>query len=52
MVDRLIGVIMAIIAIASLAVILSKKSNTAPVISAVGTSLSNLIKVSVSPITG
>lgn len=51
MVDKAIGVILAIIAVASLAVVLSKKSNTAKVVGTVSTGVNNLIKTAVSPIT-
>lgn len=52
MVDRFIGVVIAIVGVASLAVIVSKKSDTAKVVGAVGSGLTNLIRASVSPVTG
>lgn len=50
--DRAIGVLLAIIGVASLAVIVSKKSDTAKVVGSLGNSLSKLIRSAVSPVTG
>lgn len=52
MIDRAIGVIIAIVGVASLAVVVSKKSDTAKVVGAVGSGLTGLIKAAVSPVTG
>lgn len=50
MADRAIGVLLAIVGLASLAVIVSKKSNTAKVISAFLQGFSGAIKAATSPI--
>lgn len=52
MVDRALGVLIAIVGLASLAVVLSKKSDTAKVLTSFLEGFSNTIRASVSPITG
>jgi hypothetical protein len=49
--EQIIGVMVAIVGLASLAVILSKKSNAAQVIKNAGEAFSSAIKAAVSPIT-
>lgn len=51
MVDKGIGVIVTMIGLAALAVIISKRSNTAKVLDSLLGGLGNLIKVSISPVT-
>lgn len=50
-VDKLIGVLVAIVGLAALAVIVSKRSNTAKVLEAFLTGFTNAIKGAVSPVT-
>ncbi len=50
MIDRGIGVLVAIVGLASLAVIVSKRSNTAAVLNALLGGLSNSIRAAVSPV--
>lgn len=50
MADRAIGVLLAIVGLASLAVIVSKRSNTAKVITAFLSGFSGAVKAAVSPI--
>lgn len=52
MVDKSIGVLLAIVGVASLAVVVSKKSNTAPVLTAFLNGFSKAIRAAVSPVTG
>lgn len=52
MIDKTIGVLIAIIGLASLAVVLSKKSNTASVFGVVGKSIVDLVKAATAPVTG
>jgi PRD1 phage membrane DNA delivery len=52
MVDRSIGVLIAIVGLASLAVVVSKKSNTASVLTSLLTGFSNSIRAAASPVTG
>ena len=52
MADKAIGVIVTIVGLASLAVIVSKKSNTAPVLTSLLSGVSGLIRAAVSPVTG
>lgn len=49
--DKLISIIVAIITVATIAVVLSKKANTAAVITSAGSALGDLLKVAMSPIT-
>lgn len=51
MVDRAIGVLIAIVGLAALAVIVSKRSDTAKVISALLTGFTNAVKGAISPVT-
>lgn len=51
MVDKGIGIIIAIVGLASLAVIVSKKSATASVITALLTGISKLIASATAPVT-
>ncbi len=51
MVDKSVGVVVAIVGLASLAVIVSKKSNTAGVLNSLLSGLSKLIGTAVSPVT-
>lgn len=51
MIDRAIGVVIAIIGVASLAVVLSRKSDTANVIGKIASGLTGLLRTAVSPIT-
>lgn len=50
MIDRVIGVIVAFIALGSLAVVLSKRSDTAKVFGVLAKGLNDLFKTAVSPI--
>lgn len=50
MVDRAIGVLIAIVGLAALAVIVSKRSDTAKVITALLTGFTNAVKGAVSPV--
>ena len=52
MIDKSIGVLIAIIGLASLAVIVSKRSNTAKVLDSVLGGVRKLIQTSISPVTG
>lgn len=52
MVDRAIGVIVTIVMVSALAVIVSKRSNTAKVLDSLLGGVSKLIRASVSPVTG
>ncbi len=52
MIDRGIGVLVAIVGLASLAVIVSKRSDTAKVIGALLGGFTNAVKGAVSPVTG
>jgi len=52
MIDRSIGVLIAIVGLASLAVVVSKKSDTARVATSFLSGLSTLIRSAVSPVTG
>lgn len=51
MVDKGIGVLIAVLGLAALAVIVSKRSNTAKVVSALLGGFSNAVKVAISPVT-
>lgn len=51
MVDKGIGVLIAIVGLAALAVIVSKRSNTAKVLDALLKGFSGAIKTAVSPVT-
>jgi hypothetical protein len=51
MVDKGIGVLIAILGLAALAVIVSKRSNTAKVVQALLGGFSNAVKVAISPVT-
>lgn len=52
MIDKSIGVLIAIIGLASLAVIVSKRSNTAKVLQALLGGFSSTVRAAVSPVTG
>jgi hypothetical protein len=52
MIDRAIGVFIAIIGLASLAVIISKKSDTAKVLTSLFGGFSTAIRSAISPVTG
>ena len=52
MMDRSIGVLLAIVGLASLAVVVSKRSDTAKVLDSLLTGFSKAIKSAVSPVTG
>lgn len=52
MVDKSIGVLLAIVGVASLAVVVSKKSDTAKVLTSFLNGFSTSIRAAVSPITG
>lgn len=52
MVDKGIGVIVAIVGLASLAVVVSKRSDTAKVLNSLLGGISSLIRSAVSPVTG
>jgi len=49
--DRALGVLVAIVGLAALAVVVSKRSNTAAVLTSFLTGFSNTIKAAVSPVT-
>lgn len=51
MVDKGIGVLIAIIGLAALAIVISKRSNTAKVLDALLGGFSNAVKVAISPVT-
>lgn len=51
MVDRAVGLLVAIVSLAALAVIVSKRSQTAKVLDSMLGGLSSLIKAAVSPVT-
>lgn len=51
MIDKSIGVLVAIVGLASLAVIVSKRSNTAKVLDSLLSGFSKSIKAAVSPVT-
>jgi len=50
--EQIVTIAVAIVGVAILAVLVSKQSNTANVITAAGSSFSNAISAAVSPITG
>ena len=52
MMDRAIGVLIAIVSLASIAVILSKRSDTAAILDRIFSGFSGSIRAAVSPITG
>ncbi len=52
MMDRSIGVLIAIVGLASLAVVVSKKSATSDVLTSFLTGFSSTIRAAVSPVTG
>jgi hypothetical protein len=52
MVDKSIGVLIAIVGLAALAVIVSKKSNTAAVLNSFLGGFSSSVRAAVSPVTG
>jgi hypothetical protein len=52
MIDRSIGILLAVVSLAALAVIVSKRSNTAKVLDSALTGFSALIRSAVSPVTG
>jgi hypothetical protein len=52
MVDKAVGVLLAIVTLASVAVILSKKSDTGKVLTSFFTGFTNSIRGAVSPVTG
>jgi type II secretory pathway pseudopilin PulG len=52
MMDKAIGVVIAIVGVASLAVVVSKKSDTAKVLDSLLGGLGKLIRSAVSPVTG
>jgi xanthine/uracil/vitamin C permease (AzgA family) len=52
MIDKTIGVFIALIGLASLAVIVSKRSNTAKVLQALLGGFSSTVRAAVSPVTG
>ncbi len=52
MADRAIGVLIAIVGLASLAVIVSKRSDTAKVVSSLLNGYTSAVKAAVSPVTG
>jgi hypothetical protein len=52
MIDRSIGVLIAIVGLASLAVVLSKKSATAQVLDSLLNGFTKSVKAAISPITG
>lgn len=51
MIDRTIGVLIAIIGLASLSVVLSKRADTARVFGVVGKSIVDLVKAATAPVT-
>lgn len=52
MIDRAIGVLIAIVGLASLAVIVSKRSDTAKVLDSLLGGFSGSVRAAVSPVTG
>lgn len=52
MIDKGVGVLIAIVGLASLAVIVSKKSNTAKVLDSLLGGFSKAVKAATSPVTG
>jgi len=52
MIDKSIGVLVAIVGVAALAVIVSKRSNTAKVLSSLLGGFSTAVRAAVSPVTG
>ncbi|HJY05896.1 MAG TPA: hypothetical protein VJ323_06240 [Bryobacteraceae bacterium] len=52
MADKAIGVLIAIVGVASLAVVVSKRSDTAKVLNSLLGGVSGLIRSAVSPVTG
>ena len=52
MVDKAVGVLMAIVFLAALGVIVSKRAQTAGVLTSFFKGFSGLVKVAVSPVTG
>ncbi|HEY6018774.1 MAG TPA: hypothetical protein VIY48_02460 [Candidatus Paceibacterota bacterium] len=52
MADKAIGVLIAIVGLASLAVVVSKKSNTAKVLDSLLGGFSKAVRAAVSPVTG
>lgn len=52
MADKAIGIFIAIVGLASLAVVVSKKSNTAKVLDSLLGGFSKTIRAAVSPVTG
>lgn len=52
MADKAIGVLIAIVGLASLAVVVSKRSNTSKVLDSLLGGFSKTIKAAVSPVTG
>lgn len=52
MADKAIGVLIAIVGVASLAVVVSKKSDTAKVLDSLLGGIGKLIRSAVSPVTG
>lgn len=52
MIDQIIRVILAILAIATLAIVLSKKSNLVPAVKVVSDAINGLLKTATKPITG
>ena len=52
MVDKAIGVFIAVVGLAAIAVIVSQRSNTANVLSALLSGFTNSVKAAVSPVTG
>jgi hypothetical protein len=51
MADKALGVLIAIVGLAGLAVVVSKRSDTAKVLTALLTGFSNSVKAAVSPVT-
>lgn len=52
MIDRSIGVLIAVVGLASLAVIVSKKSDTAKVLTSLLSGFTSSIRAAISPVTG
>lgn len=52
MIDKAIGIVASIIVLASLAIVISKKSNTATVLDSLLGNLQKLIATAISPVTG
>lgn len=50
--EKIVTIIVAIIGVATLAVLVSKRSNTSGVISSAGSAIGGLLGVALSPITG